>query len=392
MVLRRLNYVDGCEYFSNRTVVDFRILDTVGELIEGGLPTKESMLSFDKLVHAIALSEEVVVHDGGGFFSHGLDPADWDNLQRAEAVSPLQDAIAYTGAYYDGIAQDLDLLATPWEIGEIAQIHDGDIILKGRRWSSQEERDELGIDSEDFDPYPIGELDRALGDSPVEIWKHEPYVDISRDGYYSDPIAFVCRCRGISYVHDQGDQRYASTYTIGEDLYKRLCEENSGYFERIRKHLGPSVVQLPPLSSIVLGRCELPEQLPDRILSLRDELSPLRQAITKFNLSLRLAENLHDQVEILKAIDESFTAHSKKWSAPDRKIVYRAYDIIKKGEAKSILLAFLEKLIDFDVERESLLRLQGLSELHGQWMASPIGLSSIERLWGASAAKSLGQN
>jgi len=99
------------------------------------------------------------------------------------------------------------------------------------------------------------------------------------------------------------------------------CFDKAGYFHTLYKKLNkswnenefipPSIesnIHLPPLLSIVLSRSASRDSIPESILSLRAELSPVRDEILGFNKMLSGAYNQVELENECKRISQSFDA------------------------------------------------------------------------------------
>lgn len=158
---------------------------------------------------------------------------------------------------------------------------------------------------------------------------------------------------------------YLKQSSISTDIYKIVFEKLKVSVDRICKHLGMKPIYIPPLMSILLGRCRSREEIPDKIIELREEFKGFREMATKYENAICGAPTLGEKIDILDEFEEARTILIEKMNLKKHhtKIVYRAWDIVKSGKPIQVIISAIDQLIDSLKERMILSRVDSFLDL-----------------------------
>lgn len=393
---RRINIRENPEAMANRAVLLDSLVSSLTWVSDGKLESVSDLHDIDHFIEAFILYDEVAFHSGTDLYGCNLEYEDLDDHAGNSVRGLISDSLP-SAKYLDVLSEDFDIFCDRRRLKEVSLIHESDLLCILSDESAPHDLvdtsvndEELEEDSDEWDE----ELKRLISlvapqdrERFISLMPSEPYRMATRSGCWGDFLCLVCKCRGIP-IFSACNSYHApepQLSTIGGDLYKRLSLEHSEEFRKIEQHLGKLWLSLPPFTQIALSRCQNPSELPQRIGELRDEFSKLRKSLSTLSLDLRTATNVDEHIRIISSIEESYSAHARRWKKPERKAVYKLFDIVKPTDLKGSALGLLSKLIDYDIERESIIRLDGLNSVHGAWMKSDEARSSVERLWGVES-------
>lgn len=111
-------------------------------------------------------------------------------------------------------------------------------------------------------------------------------------------------------------------------FYKRLEKIRN---EEIRSFLelqNTWIYQLPPLTAILLDRCQRLEDIPDELINLRKEFKDLRGELGKFENKFSDANTIMDKLEIRKEFEASMNIFSDKVKRPKGRFIKTVLDFV----------------------------------------------------------------
>lgn len=87
------------------------------------------------------------------------------------------------------------------------------------------------------------------------------------------------------------------------------------------------IYYLPPLTSILLDRCQKLDDIPDELINLRNEFKNLRNALTKFQMNFDKASTIKDKIDLKKEFKESMDLFSNKVQRPKGRFIKTILDL-----------------------------------------------------------------
>lgn len=186
----------------------------------------------------------------------------------------------------------------------------------------------------------------------------------------------------ISYNFDE----LSSTINnpIPKDLLRIIDEKRFSYTSKIRRYIGNSYVSLPSIISIVLDRSKFPEDIPNQILLLREEVANFRNQCTKYEYELRCEDNFLKQCEIVDEVSNAYNSFdfdgkvSKK-----RRILKECADIVSVSPttlASNIIKKSINETEDFSLK----LKIPGYYDLYRKSFDVKDNLRTLKRLFGSA--------
>jgi len=172
---------------------------------------------------------------------------------------------------------------------------------------------------------------------------------------------------GVSEMPWAVRQTIASLPRRFHDLLIKLRADRT---DRFLIETGYRATPIPPFAAIVLGRCKTRDDIVPQIIQAREEFKDYRATGTKYARELRdaAAGGTYADIErIHTEIERGFELLAKKAAQParDSRLVYRVWDVVKAASGLGILKNAIDKLIDYDVERQTLRNVNGLLDV---WM------------------------
>jgi hypothetical protein len=396
MTIHNINYRTEPSLYSNRAIIREDCLWTASDLINGvERVSVDSILSLATLIEHAVLNERLFVErferrdefdpEGqrlGWLYDCGAhEYQDYDDPFDG-FVSALEDAKVIDLGDHDFAAYRVNIdsarLANPVPEKMVAIIHGSHIVYEPTEGDFNDTRTWRQRAAQAFSP----EYKQAL----------------KSFGLYSPenaPLPLLATCLGVPHITDPlYSLREVSTSaptTIGIRLYQQLESLHEAFFESIGQYLGPTYVGIPSLLSIVLSHCSKVSDIPEQIDAARRKFAKFRKSATQMEIDLRTAPNIKSQVKIINAIDNSYTALALRASQPKKRVLYRAFDVIKHMEPIKMGLSIIDQAKEYDVEREALLKTPGYYDLWNASLEVEQALPLLERLFGsATAAEVLG--
>jgi hypothetical protein len=134
--------------------------------------------------------------------------------------------------------------------------------------------------------------------------------------YYSNATAgrtaFVPDYPRIPYVSGINEQLRRLTTSVVERSQKLVHEELAGDIDQLLAVERPLGVPLPSFSAILLSRVSSVDDIPMKLLELREEYKSLRSSLYEFNLGLISAKTIGEVGDARKRIDQAFRAVDSK--------------------------------------------------------------------------------
>lgn len=142
-------------------------------------------------------------------------------------------------------------------------------------------------------------------------------------------------------------------------FYKRLEKIRNEEIRTFLELQNTWIYQLPPLTSILLDRCQRFEDISDELIILRKEFNGLREDLSKFENEFSGAKTLMDKLEIRKEFEASMNLFSDKVKRPKGRFMKTVLDfavdqpanIIKKDFTGPVNL-ITKKLAEYIYQRK----------------------------------------
>ncbi|MBS1501794.1 MAG: hypothetical protein JST32_07015 [Bacteroidetes bacterium] len=123
---------------------------------------------------------------------------------------------------------------------------------------------------------------------------------------------------------------------ISREIISKLSESFQNKQEKIERYFGYSNQTIPPLVSILLSQCKIINEIPNKMIQLREDFSGLRDAVVKYEKRIEEAETIKDQIDAVDEIDEFWKIFNKKYSG-DTRLLYKFWELAEAPDyAKSI--------------------------------------------------------
>lgn len=357
-----MDYYNDAQVLSNSTVIDLDLIDELGELIDYNLPFKPlDLLNLARLTESLILSNEVVVRTG-------------------EIVVGNDSFIDFDFAFTKNL---------------IMQLSDGFILREGVNCASSA----LASDYHNFDKRSsqiAATLDALMNKPTILVDSFYPNVDtvlnqIEYEIIRADEIECAEKAwenmtafYGIPFLTSNARKNifHANKRTnISLDLYHRIENYYSRYFEEISKYLGPTFVRIPFLFSLVLQECPSLEEFPSAIMYVRDRFGEFISESTQIEIEIRTAKTIFQQAKLLQTLEDAYTNIANKYNSKLR-VRSRAFDFLQSIKPEDLVKSALKHVRDLNVEENGLILIPGYYDL---WQATEDieqALPHLKRLFG----------
>lgn len=172
-------------------------------------------------------------------------------------------------------------------------------------------------------------------------------------------------------------------------LYGKLADIHNVKVEKLLKHRGYHEISIPPLTSILLSRCNDRTDFPAQLRKLRSEFQDLRDAGRSHEQRIENASTLGEQIKAIEEFDEFWEVFSKKTKHRTTRLIYRFWDIVKEGSPMKCFTKTVDNLVAWDQDQFILNRYKGLMDI---WRLTrnipPVQsqLRDVERIFGTAIA------
>lgn len=148
------------------------------------------------------------------------------------------------------------------------------------------------------------------------------------------------------------------------DALSRIAAITNQSLERVMNFQGFRRVPEPSLTNILLSRCKTRDDIPDQLLTMREEFTKFRESGTKYEEHLLNAQTIGEQMDIIEEYEQTMTSLCSKVKEKRTKILFRLWSIVKEASTIKILTKAIDELITWDMQRQILNRYQGFIDLY----------------------------
>ena len=399
-LLSEINYRAYPKQFSNRCLVDLRLIDRMAELIDGAALNASTFLALQVLCEAVVFHEKIIVQDeavvgGSQLPEGGGDSALIDLMRTLNKGNVFDKELASSSSAPNILQTEANILSQPSaENVRVDLIHGSHILIehvpRGFSMISPVEFTSENLDSrieQSWSPAYI----QALQD--YDYYYDYSWEDEGPEGFVPPPWELLADCHGIPYISDPfytlRDIDPTTPTNIGIELYRKLEALNKDYFRKIRKYLGPTYVHIPSILNLVLNDCSQPEDIPAQLVNVREQFQDFRSACTSLETELRTARLFSDQIEIIREIESVYAALVKKVEKTKTRLLLRLFDILKEIDPVHMGMEVLKQVTDYIVEEEGLIKMPGYFDLWKATTNVKPGITNLSRLFGDEVAYDL---
>lgn len=180
---------------------------------------------------------------------------------------------------------------------------------------------------------------------------------------------------------------FLNKFNLSYDLYNIISKYYNENIENVIKHLGYQYFPIPPLVSLLFSRCKTINDIPEKIIELREEFKDLRLTTNKYINRIEKSKNIKEQFNIIDEYNEFCFLNNKKYNNKSSRILYRFLDIIEDGNPISIVNKSIIAIIECLENKRIQYKFKGLTNLWNIYDDIPSiqnQLSDVNRLFGES--------
>lgn len=167
-----------------------------------------------------------------------------------------------------------------------------------------------------------------------------------------------------------------------EQLYKVVCETwERNIKDLYAKYLRMRFKDIPPITAIILSRCNKREDIISKAIELREELADLRKLWVKHEAFIRGASTLAESFEEMRAFEDANRVLSEKISGSKRtekQLFGTIWDIVKSSSVDGMIIEALDKIYKYDKTRNIKSWVQAFTDIYKK--ASNIGKLEYPKL------------
>lgn len=188
------------------------------------------------------------------------------------------------------------------------------------------------------------------------------------------------------------------------ETLKKLHDIN---IEELVNFSGYKKIPIPPLVPILLSQCKTIDDIPDKLLQLRNDYQELRHSFLNYEQKISESKNLKEQFAINKEYISFWEAFSRKNKISKNRLMFQFWDLGKESKIIDSIenvvdsgsfdnfvgdLSFTKlgvkganKLIEYFKDRKALNRFKGITNLWELFQKSPTlenQVKDIERIFG----------
>ncbi|UTD14920.1 hypothetical protein HER15_05250 [Tenacibaculum mesophilum] len=177
--------------------------------------------------------------------------------------------------------------------------------------------------------------------------------------------------------------------------------------EELVKFSGYRKIPIPPLVPILLSQCNTIDDIPDKLLQLRNDYQELRHSFLNYEKNISEAKNLKEQFKINKEYTEFWEAFSRKNKINTNRLMFHFWDLGKESKIIDSIenvvdsgsfddfigdLSFTKlgakgigKIMEYFKDRKALNRYKGITNLWDLFQKSPTlenQVKDLERIFG----------
>ncbi len=149
------------------------------------------------------------------------------------------------------------------------------------------------------------------------------------------------------------------------------------------------IYYLPPLTSILLDRCQKLDDIPDELVNLRKEFKNLRNDLTKFQMNFDKAGTIKDKIDLKKEFEESMDLFTNKVQRPKGRFIKTILDLsveipgsTVKKDFSGPINAITKKLAEYLYYRKIYPWVNSFADLYGKSLEIRDDKNLYENLFG----------
>lgn len=142
---------------------------------------------------------------------------------------------------------------------------------------------------------------------------------------------------------------YKEVQSIHEDHLASL----KGHQRSLEKNGSVTVVDVPPLLSILVDQAKDQQDIPRALSKVRQRFTPLRKSMSEVKAALNSDISVKEKIDIVRRIDSIRDEIIKKSiNNPSKSLLLRVWDVVKKDSLYSAITSLADIIIDWDQERK----------------------------------------
>lgn len=191
----------------------------------------------------------------------------------------------------------------------------------------------------------------------------------------------------LPYFASKTQIDFYNNFNLSYDYFNIISKQYNENIENVIKHLGYQYFPIPPLVSLLFTRCKTINDIPEKIIELRDEFKDLRLMAHKYIDEIEKSNNLKEQFNIIDEYREFCFLISSKYDKKSSRILYRFLDIIEDGNPISMVTKSIKVITECLENKRIQYKFKGLTNLWNIYDDIPSiqnQLSDVNRLFGDS--------
>ena len=172
-------------------------------------------------------------------------------------------------------------------------------------------------------------------------------------------------------------------------FYEELKDTRDKNIKEDLKITAPWILFLPPLTTILLQRCNRLEDLPIEMIKLRNEFQNIRESFSKFQKEFNQAKRLKEKLEMKKDFLHSIEIFRSKIKGPKRRIIKTLLDFTVEHSSNALasdyggpIKSLAKKLAELIYHRKVYPWIYSFADLYEKSLDIEADSNLIENLFG----------
>lgn len=172
-------------------------------------------------------------------------------------------------------------------------------------------------------------------------------------------------------------------------FYEKLKNTRKYELKNILEINEPWVLFLPPLTSILLQRCNRIEELPIEMIKLRNEFQNIRESFSSFQKEFNEVKLIKEKIELKKDFLHSIELFRSKVTAPKKRFIKTVLDftadhsaIAFKKDLSGPVKPIVKKIAEYIYEKKIYPWVCSFADLYEKSLDIDASLNLIEKLFG----------
>lgn len=129
---------------------------------------------------------------------------------------------------------------------------------------------------------------------------------------------------------------------IGREIITNISDSFINKQNRVNQYFGYTNQAIPPLVIILLSQCKNINDIPAKMLQLREDFTKLRNSVVQYEKRLTEAISFKEQIEAIDELNEFWTVFNKKYTE-NRRLLYQFWELAEESNYEDSMDKAIDK-------------------------------------------------